>query len=177
MAAFATTANAISLINSGSYGGHQYQVYSDPEISWTEANDWTTTVLGDGWQLVSITSELEQLFVESLLVTPPSIDRAHFWIGLTDTAVEGTYVWNSGEPYGYTDWHGGEPSNGPGEEDYVAIDWRTATEQWAWNDIPIDGYPALQRGFVTERVSDGGSAMVLLGIVLLGVDRLRRRTA
>ena len=108
--------------------------------------------------------------------TPPQIDRAHFWIGLTDTAVEGTFVWNSGEPFSYSKWHGAEPSNGPGEEDYVALDWRT-TIGWAWNDIPNNGYPTLQRGFVTERaVSDTGSALVLLGIVLLGVDRLRRRT-
>lgn len=38
------------------------------------------------------------------------------WIGFTDEAEEGRFVWTSGEAAGFTSWNGGEPNNS-GEED------------------------------------------------------------
>lgn len=53
-----------------------------------------------------------------------------FWIGLNDAAVEGQFVWSSGEPATFAAWQSGEPNDANGGEDYV--------ESWngAWNDLP-----------------------------------------
>ncbi|MCB9881252.1 MAG: hypothetical protein H6834_05630 [Planctomycetes bacterium] len=56
----------------------------------------------------------------------------HLWIGLNDVANEGTFVWSSGEPLGFTRWGAGEP-NGSTSENYVHI----AAWPWIggfWND-------------------------------------------
>lgn len=54
------------------------------------------------------------------------------WIGLSDEATEGTYVWDSGEPFAYSAWCPGEPNNGPGgDEDYVLFG---ACGGGGWND-------------------------------------------
>ena len=46
------------------------------------------------------------------------------WIGLSDSAVEGTFVWSDGLPAAILNWSGGEPDDGggPGSEDFVQID-------------------------------------------------------
>ncbi|XP_077983266.1 low affinity immunoglobulin epsilon Fc receptor-like [Glandiceps talaboti] len=42
-----------------------------------------------------------------------------FFIGLTDDAAEGNYVWNDGVstcPIDYSNWHSGEPNNNPKQD-------------------------------------------------------------
>ena len=41
------------------------------------------------------------------------------WIGLTDAAQEGTFVWSDGSVVDWTNWYPGEPSSGGGQEDCV----------------------------------------------------------
>src|SRR6185369_15166649 len=36
---------------------------------------------------------------------------AQFWIGLSDAAEEGTFVWTSGAHVTFQSWHRGEPNN------------------------------------------------------------------
>ncbi len=168
----ATSAQAvITLDASGSFGGSQYRVYSEDGISWLES-EAEATGLGSGWRLVSITSAAENDFVVGLLDSlAGNVVRDHYFIGLTDTASEGTYVWTSGEAFGYTNWHGGEPNN-IGDEDYVAYDLRSSL--WKWNDLPNDSHPTLQRGFIAERVPDTASTLMLFGLSLVGIVSLRR---
>src|SRR5690606_14252759 len=49
------------------------------------------------------------------------------WIGMNDTAEEGTWVWSSGEPVGYTNWAANEPNSGA-SADFGFM--HTNTGQW-----------------------------------------------
>ena len=48
--------------------------------------------------LVTITNEPEQIWLEAVFGSGP------YWIGLTDTAKEGEWQWDTGEPFAYTNW-------------------------------------------------------------------------
>lgn len=61
------------------------------------------------------------------------------WIGLTDLAVEGSFVWDDGTPLQYSNWHAGEPNDGgndPIAEDCVII--AGARTGKGWDDRPCD---------------------------------------
>ena len=58
-----------------------------------------------------------------------------YWIGLTDTAEEGTWVWASGEPFVFSDWNGAE-GNG-GTSDNCVYGW--SGFNYRWEDRPCDG--------------------------------------
>lgn len=61
--------------------------------------------------LVTITSEAEQIWIES------AFGNASYWIGLTDKKEEGKWEWENGEPVTYTNW---EPKrNDPMQDDDV----------------------------------------------------------
>ena len=56
----------------------------------------------------------------------------YLWIGLTDAAIEGKFVWNStGQATTYSYWSSGQPDN-YNNEDFALL---TATEQGRWSDI------------------------------------------
>ena len=79
-----------------------------------EASDWYTArskARELGGYLVSINNEAENNFVYGLL------PDWNYWIGLSDEGQEGYWQWESGEPYGYSNWALNEPNN-LGNEDY-----------------------------------------------------------
>jgi hypothetical protein len=56
-----------------------------------------------------------------------------WWIGGSDSAVEGDWVWNDGTPFTYSAWSYGQPDNWEGREDCVSV--RT-WDSYLWNDLP-----------------------------------------
>lgn len=128
--------------------GHEYRVIAGQNITWTNARTAAKS-LGPGWDLASIGSAEENTFVKSLLNSGLS-ERSHFWIGATDEASEGTWVWVDGTTWSFTDWWAGAPDD-PGGEDRLAYDLRNGS--WAWNDAPDDmsqQYPDYAKGYVAE---------------------------
>lgn len=122
-----------------------YELTPEP-MTWTEANDYAVSV---GGQLVAINSSEEQQQLIARFLAPPN-DRDALWIGLTDEANEGTFVWTSGEPVTYTNWGIGEPNDAavalcaPTGEDYVAMNWPFRHGLFGailgqWNDTPDTG--------------------------------------
>ncbi len=65
------------------------------------------------------------------------------WIGLSDEAAEGTWVWEDGSASTYRNWHSGQPNEGTGNQDHVELrmDW-----DGEWNDD--DGSASAQPGIV-----------------------------
>jgi cysteine-rich repeat protein len=58
-----------------------------------------------GGHLAAITSLAEIAFVRTHL-------KERTWIGGSEKATEGTWVWQTGEPWAYAPWNVGEPNNG-----------------------------------------------------------------
>jgi Lectin C-type domain len=78
-----------------------------------------------GGYLASINDAAEQNYVFAKFADPTTSR----WIGLSDQAVEGTYVWDSGEPLTYQHWDVFEPNNATVGEDYVQM-----LPSGLWND-------------------------------------------
>ena len=85
----------------------------------------------DGY-LAEITSHEEETLLESILFAD-----IEYWIGLSDFASEGTWVWqNSHKHAEYTNWAPTEPNNAGawGNEDCVVLSFHEP----GWNDITCD---------------------------------------
>ncbi|MEQ9400719.1 MAG: right-handed parallel beta-helix repeat-containing protein [Longimicrobiales bacterium] len=111
--------------------GHFYEWVPSGSVPWTTARTAAEarTAYGLPGHLVTITSAAELAFLGT--VQSDSIQTSwRPWIGLSDAASEGTYVWVTGEPFSFSSWSAGEPNNLTGE-DYVEM-----FSNLEWNDAP-----------------------------------------
>lgn len=104
----------------GTVGGQHYYVSTIAQ-TWTQAQ---STCQANGGNLATVTSAA----VNTLLTN--NLPSGGGWIGFTDQASEGTFVWVDGSPVTYTNWNTGEPNN-VGNEDYTIL-----TGTGKWNDLP-----------------------------------------
>lgn len=185
--------------------GHWYRLVEDNTKGWTAAKAAAEAL---GGHLVTITSGAEQSFLNTALfggtaapgqVATPGLIGS-WWMGATDAAVEGTWSWITGEPFGpFTNWGAGQPDNntgalfgGPGGEDYGQFVWRngwTSPLPGGWNDAREAGYlgpdyanfPQLQlKGYIVERTTSPFAvptpgALGLFGLALAALALARRR--
>lgn len=108
--------------------GHNYLLLSSSD--WLSAE---STAISLGGHLITINSQAENDWVFNQWGHTRSL-----LIGLTDAAQEGTFVWTSGQAFGFSNWNAGEPNNavgwGPGPENYVYM----YADGWGasglWND-------------------------------------------
>ena len=119
--------------------GHFYELIRKGGITWQDARDAAAASVFNGvnGHLVTITSAAENDFVAGL----SSFDLRP-WIGLTDEASEGNFVWITGEPFVFQNWDAGEPS---GDGDFVEF---LGNRDDQWNDIPSPN--PLTFGYVVE---------------------------
>ena len=93
-----------------------------------------------GGHLVTINDDAEERWVWETFSRYGGVDRG-LWIGFTDAAAEGTWMWSSGEPVTYTHWADGEPNDCAGE-DYAIISPRgpvAGPAESFWNDVTASG--------------------------------------
>jgi len=103
----------------------------------TEPGTWIETQLKAvslGGNLVTVNNAAENEFVRATFANFGGNGQA-VWIGLSDAATEGTFVWADGAPVSYTNWGDGEPNN-IGNEDYALMH---DAVSGAWNDAQGGG--------------------------------------
>ena len=128
--------------------GNTYHLLSGG--SWTAAE---ATAVALGGHLVTIDDQAEHDWVLAQYHNRQGVD-VDLWIGLNDTAAEGTFAWVDGSPLGFTNWDLNEPNDGAGGEDHTAM--RKNNPAAFWNDLanaPV-GYHASPLSVVVI----GGSA-------------------
>ena len=118
------------------FNRHYYQVYDTP-MTWDEAKAYCESL---GGHLVTITSDTEQEFVETLIANGK---KKSYWLGGTDAANEGTWEWITGEKFDYTNWREFMPDNWQNEDYlmmYKEMDPSYTGETFGrWNDLKSDG--------------------------------------
>ncbi|KAI3358830.1 hypothetical protein L3Q82_015226 [Scortum barcoo] len=96
-------------INWEQHGG-KYYYFSNNKLTWNESRGECKDQGGD---LVKIDSTEEQKFLAGKLREKMNKGEDKFWIGLTNSQKEGTWLWVDGSPLNtsLTFWHKDEPDN------------------------------------------------------------------
>ena len=117
---------------------HLYIRY-DVSSAWHSAEEYCRRL---GGHLVSIGSEEEYNVVYDLIKVTDGTNRlSNYYIGFTDENDEGNWYWTDGTEVSFTNWSGGEPNGGKGEN------WtHVYTNNGRWNDTHI----SMGFGFVAE---------------------------
>ncbi|XP_041846390.1 asialoglycoprotein receptor 1-like [Melanotaenia boesemani] len=97
---------------------------SSEKKNWTESRK---ACIAEGADLTVINSHGEQVFVNGLLFA-----HENAWIGLTDSLIEGTWMWVDGSPINETYWQVGQPNGYTGDQD--CGEFVQASPQGVWND-------------------------------------------
>ena len=99
-----------------------------------------------GW-LAEIFSLEEQASINDTL-----LDGIGYWIGLTDSAEEGHFVWqHSNQSLSWSNWKKGEPNNVYNNQNCVVMINDTLTEHcWQWDDYycDLDQWPVGGNSFI-----------------------------
>lgn len=109
---------------------HSYVVIDYPG-TWEEAVEYCAS---QGGHLAVITSQEEN---DALYAYMQELGYDSAYIGLTDSAEEGTWVWVTGEESGYRNWHAGEPNGENSNEDYAMFYYKYS--DGTWNDGDFGG--------------------------------------
>jgi hypothetical protein len=159
-----------AIIDTVVYNGRTFHLISENSATGAEAEAQTL-----GGHLATIDSQALHSFLWSTWGGNLGSGLG-LWIGLTDQASEGTFVWLNGQPVSFTNWVSGEPNSGFAryEEDFVNMDSRFSPNG-KWNDVPDAGPGWNAARGIVEVAATEPSTLVLLGTGLAGVLLRRRR--
>jgi len=101
------------------FGGSTYEL-GTAGLTWEAAR---AEAEAKGGKIVTIDSAEENQFIFETFGTDVPV-----WLGLTDTATEGSFVGTDGSAAAYTNWLPGEPNNFGSGQDYAAMS--SSTGQW-----------------------------------------------
>ncbi|MBQ8399190.1 MAG: C-type lectin domain-containing protein, partial [Clostridia bacterium] len=94
-----------NIASEGFWNNNKYSVF-DKALSWTEAMEYCAQL---GGHLATITTEEEQLFIESLLAN--GCNQKQYWIGAQ--RIGNGFEWITNEVWAYENWDYGQPDKSP----------------------------------------------------------------
>lgn len=121
------------------YEANQHMYYLLAPASWTDSE---TEAVALGGHLVAINDEGENDWVWSTFqpIGAGHGDQGNLWIGFSDAANEGTWVWSNGDPVTWQHWAPFEPNNVNGENYAHMVGAGFQGHQSGyWNDILDSG--------------------------------------
>jgi hypothetical protein len=137
--------------------GHTYMLLAGG--SWSNAE---STAVALGGHLATVRSQAEHDWILATWHNFQGLDR-DLWIGLTDQAQEGNFVWISGEPVTFTNWDQNEPNNSGGIEHFANM--RKNNPLAFWNDLqdapPVTSFHYNPLGVVELGAANPGTAFCL----------------
>ena len=108
--------------------GHDY-LLDTSGMSWTAGEALAVSL---GGHLATVRSVQEHDWIRQQVFP---LSGGNLFIGFNDVAVEGQWVWSSGEPVTYTNWFGGFPDNCCGGQDAARI---MSCCSNGWDDVTAD---------------------------------------
>lgn len=112
------------------FNGHGYQRFEE-SLTWNEAKAKCEEL---GGHLLTITSEEEQSFVESMLCYGT---MKAYWIGAT--SISESWQWITEEPFSYTHWASGEPNGSGNYADIISPWFKQSEYRNMWDDTQDTG--------------------------------------
>ena len=95
----------------------------------------------------------------------PKVGGYNFWLGGSDTASEGNWVWQDGSAFTWTNWRSGQPSD---YSSYDCLLWEGHYRNWRDYKCSYDRYSVCQvKVSKWEGREDGG----ILARTILYIDR------
>ncbi|AKT39679.1 C-type lectin domain-containing protein [Chondromyces crocatus] len=111
------------------FDGHDY-VFCNHAKSWDAATAYCDKF---NMNLVTINTINEEGWLHAMA---NMFSTQKWWIGYNDQAVEGSWVWQSGESSNYVNWAPGEPNNAGGNEGCAQLN--RFYPDHGWNDEPCN---------------------------------------
>lgn len=115
---------------------YQTNLFLIDQTNWFEANEICHSL---NMRLATINSQEENDALGRFIRSTDKFSEEFcaFWIGASDLAREGSFVWmGTGKPVAYSNWRSSEPNDGNGNEDCVVIAYRPSVKYWwNWNDF------------------------------------------
>ena len=112
------------------FNGHWYKVIPE-RLTWTAAAKRCQEL---GGYPATVTSRAENDLVARLA------GQRFVWLGATDQRKEGTWLWITGEPFGFADWFERQPDNGGGQEHFLGYWGDRRWNDFAERDASVTGF-------------------------------------
>jgi predicted nucleic acid-binding Zn-ribbon protein len=125
-------------------GRTRYQVIALPNSSWKEASQ---DAINRGGHLATVTSQVEWDQIVSLFGS----ELLFCYLGGTDEGTEGVWRWVTGEPWNFSYWNSGQPSNSSGVQHFL---WLHGAYGLRWDDTHLEdisgGKYLLEMGYYSD---------------------------